>query len=192
MLLELVTPPDATPVSTAEAKTHLAVEHTEHDTFITSLIDAVTAELDGRFGYLRRALVTQTWRYSLPFFPACRKIELPLPPLQSVTSVKYYDGNGDEQTLSTDSYRVVSNAFVGYIELVPAQSWPGTAYRSDAVTIEYVAGFGDAADVPANIKAAMLLRIGELYAGRGDGDAPEGMGKAAARLLAPSRIVTVP
>jgi uncharacterized phiE125 gp8 family phage protein len=193
MLLTLITPPAELPVTLTEAKAHLRVEHTEENALITNLIKAATAEIDGRDGFLRRALVNQTWELGLYWFPTCVRIELPMPPLVSVTHVKYYDADNVEQTFSADNYEVVANAPQGYIALKQGASWPATYQREQAITIRFVAGYGaDSTYIPENVRAAMLLRIGELYANRGDDD-DQDMGPSAAvrRLLSPSRRVVL-
>jgi len=190
MLLSLVTPPANLPVTVAEAKAHLRIEHTEDDTYLETLIKAVTAELDGRQGFLRRALITQTWDYSLPWFPVVRRICVPMPPLLSITSIKYFDADNVEQTFSSDNYETVTQDEQGYVALKQSASWPGTYEREAALTIRFVAGYGAAAtDIPDNIRAAVLLRIGELYANRGDEAINGDMSVTVKRLLNPSRRV---
>jgi len=187
MLLSPHTAPVTMPLTLAEAKAHLRVEHTEEDTLITALIAAATNEIQGRDGYLRRALVTQTWDYYLSYFPVHERICLPLPPLQNVTHIKYFDGDNVEQTFSAANYEVVTTAEQGYVQLAANASWPDSYERQQAVNIQFVAGYGAAAAVPANIRAAMLIRIGELYANRGDAEWSDDMSKPVKRLLAPSR-----
>lgn len=193
MLLSLATPPSAYPVTVEEAKAHLRIEHALDDTYIGTLIAAVTAELDGRQGWLRRALITQTWDYALPRFPVARRICIPFPPLQSVTSIKYFDADNAEQTFASDNYETITQDEQGYVALKQSASWPSTYEREAAVTIRYVAGYGAAAtNVPANIRAAILLRVGELYTNRGDEAVHGDMAVTVKRLLSPSRRVLLP
>lgn len=129
--------------------------------------DSVQAHLDGAGGVLGRALITQTWVMKLPRFPAewCR-LTLPLPPLQSVTSISYRDSANQSQTLASSEYVVVKGGQIGkgYIELAEGSSWPSTYDHPEAVTITFVAGYGDdASDVPGNIIAAGLLLVDDLY-----------------------------
>lgn len=192
MLLSLQTAPVNTPVTLAEAKAHLRVEHTDDDVLIGSLIGVLVAELDGRQSYLRRALITQTWDYFLGWFPTCARIVIPMPPLASVTYVKYFDTSNVEQTFSAGLYEVVTEGEQGYIALNYAQSWPGTYEREKAVSIRFVAGYGaNTTNIPENIRQAMLIRLGELYAGRGDEGGGVGMSDPVRRLLAPSRRVVL-
>ena len=168
MYLSLVTAPAAPLLSLAQAKQHLRVEHTFDDALIVALVSAVEAHIAGRDGFLGRSLLTQTWDYKMPWFPACDHIHVPFPPLQSVTHVKYFDGSDVEQTFASASYATHSATDRGYIKLKQGYGWPGSYTRDDAVTVRFVCGYGGADDVPAPIKAAALLMLGELYTTRGD------------------------
>lgn len=161
MNLTRATAPAEEPVTSAEAKAHLRVTHTDDDTAIAAMIVAAREHLDGNDGTLGRALVTQTWDLSLDSFPS--EIVLPLPPLQSVTSVTYVDTNGDTQTLATSGYEV--DVAGGRIRATDA-GWPDTDDCYNAVTVRFVCGYGLADDVPQAIKHAMLLMIGGMYAFR--------------------------
>lgn len=191
MLLALKTAPAETPVSLTEAKLHLRVEHSADDSLITALIATAVAKLDGRYGRLRRALVTQTWEISYPGFPVCRTVELPMPPLQTVNSIKYFDADNVQQTFDVANYDVVNTDLFGRVKLKPGKSWVPTYERDDAVTINFTCGFGDAAACPAPIKAAILLMVGDLYVNRGDNSAPGKSDETIERLIAPYRLVTV-
>lgn len=187
MLLSLHTAPTETPVSLAEVKAQLRVEHDEEDAILGGMIAAATAEIDGRDGFLRRSLCTQTWDFFLKRFPLHERICLPFPPVQTVTYVKYYDDANVEQTFDPANYEVVTVAEQAYIYLAYNASWPGTYERQQAISIRYVAGYGAAAAVPKNIRAAIFLRVGELYANRGDGEWKGDMTEPCKRLLSPSR-----
>lgn len=183
-----VTPPATTPVSLAEAKLHCHVDHDDDDSLITTLIAAATEHLDGWAGLLGRAMVTQSWRQDFCRFGCLR---LPLP-AASITSITYHDANGDQQTLSTDIYDLFADARGSFVDLKPDQSWPGTQTRHDAVSVTFVAGSG-AADVPAPLKAAVLMLTAHLYLHReavGDGTLAA-LPLGVASLIAPYRRVGV-
>jgi uncharacterized phiE125 gp8 family phage protein len=63
----------------------------------------------------------------------------------------------------------------GLICFAYGKSWPATYPETNAVRIRFVAGYGAAADVPCEIKHAILLKVADLYEYRG-GD--EGMDRA--------------
>ena len=190
MWLNQNTAPSGAPITIAEAKAHCKVDAPDDDVLITGMIAAVTQHLDGRRGYLGRCLLTQSWEYRIHGFPRCDPIEIPLPPLASVGSVKYIDDAGILQTLASDQYVVDTATYHGQIRRAYNVIWPTTRCEDYAVQIAFTAGFGDAAAVPQPIKSAMLMIIEQLYDKRGDdGDAGEITIPAAARwLLGPYRI----
>jgi uncharacterized phiE125 gp8 family phage protein len=166
MNLELKTAPAKQGLTLAETKLHLRVDADTEDTLITSLIKAATQTLDGRDGWLGRALITQTWLMRLPGFPTAG-IRLPFPPLQTVESVKYYDAGGTLQTVAAATYQVVKGETRGRIVLADAAVWPTTVTREDAVVIEFTAGYGaNETDVPEPIRAALKLLVGHWYDAR--------------------------
>lgn len=168
MALRLITAPATYPVTLTEVKSHLRVDHTDDDTLIQLYINAVTAHVDGKDGFLGRALIDQTWELVLDTFPD-NEIKIPLPPLIEVLSVRYDDTAGVQQTISSLTYTVDNVSEPGWV--VPASTWPATFDGINAVRIQFRAGYLDAssppvANVPNDIKSAMLLMIGTLYAQR--------------------------
>lgn len=170
--------PAATPVSLGEAKSHLRVGDDE-DALIQLYLDAAVAHLDGAEGILGRCLVTQTWDWTFDAF--AQSLTVPLPTLQSVTSITYRDADGATQTLSTDDYRVSGQS-------IHVRDIPGTDGEPGAVTVRFVAGYGNAAAVPAAIKAAILLLVGDAYANREAHGEPVSANPAVMNLLRPYRV----
>lgn len=162
MRLKLVTPPASEPVSLDEAKAHCRVDISdEDDLFSDDLIPSARQYLEGA---MRRAFISQTWRLNLDEWPDCDEIELPYAPLQSVSSVVYLDKNGDSTTWDSANYIVDADSEPGRIVLASGVSWPGeTLYPANPIQITFVAGYGDATDVPAYVKRAMKLLIGHWY-----------------------------
>lgn len=161
LIQRLVTPPTVEPLSLAEAKEHLRIEHSVDDGFINTLIIAAREYTEK---VLWRALINQTWEIVLCAFPVFDYITLPKGPLQSVTSVQYLDVNGTLQTLSASVYEVDTKSKYGRVLLKYQQSWPSYLSRWNAVTVTYVVGFGaDADNVPVTIKHALKLLISQMY-----------------------------
>lgn len=184
MDLLLVTEAAAPLVSLDDAKAHLRVEHSQDDALIEALCEAATELIEGRQGWTRRAGGVQTWELRLDAFPCEREIELPLPPLRSVTFIKYLDVNDTEQTFSAANYTAHGRELFGEIELKWGSIWPVTSFQKSAVTIRFEAGY----DIPpARMRQAALITIAALYANRGDNGAGD-LPIAAERLLRPLRV----
>jgi uncharacterized phiE125 gp8 family phage protein len=94
MALTLITPPTVQPISLVEAKQHLRVVDNDDDDIIQLYIQAATEYVDGPYGFLGRALVTQVWQLTLDSFSAAHEIKIPLPPLQGIISIEYDDPSG--------------------------------------------------------------------------------------------------
>lgn len=163
-----VTAPSVEPVTLIEAKAHLAVTHTDDDTMITSRIVSARRACES---ISQRSFITTAWKYTLERWPVCggARIVLPRPRLISVSGLTYLDTTGTRQTLSSSLY-VVSTAREPAV-IIPAYgtTWPGAREFLDSIQVSYTAGYGaTAASVPDDIKAAVLLMVGHLYAHRGD------------------------
>ncbi len=163
MGLVLITAPTAEPLSRTEAKLHCRIDGTDDDTLVDALIKTARLMAEQATG---RALVTQSWRYTLDCFPAAA-INLPRPPLASVQSVKYMDVDGVLQTLVADTdYSVYLSSLLGLVAPAYGVTWPSPRDVPEAVRIEYTAGYGAAAAVPEDIKQWMLLHIAHWYDNR--------------------------
>lgn len=118
----------------------------------------------------RRALVTQTWELTLDGFPY-GAINLPLPPLQTVDSIKYIDTNGVEQTLDSTAYRVLTGGEPGAVQPIYGTVWPNTLADLETVKIRFSCGYGPIApatslNVPKAILQWQLINIANLYENR--------------------------
>jgi len=164
MNLKIKTAPASLPVTTADMKLHLRVDQSADDTLIDILVGGAMEKAETE---TQRALITQTWYMYLDGFPLCTYFYLPKPPLQSVTSIKYNDVDGAEQTLSTSVYGVdKQNGVASRIYLKENQSWPDTEGQPDSVTIEFVCGYGVASAIPKSIIAGIKLLVGHWYENR--------------------------
>jgi uncharacterized phiE125 gp8 family phage protein len=128
----------------------------------------------------RRAHLQQTWDLVLSGFPLSF-IEVPKPPLQSVTSIEYTDDSGEVQQLLTSPVEVQvvaptgPKAGKGRIYPAAGASWPSTLSNlREAVRIRFTAGYPltegspASADVPEDIDQGRLLLIGEMFKNRSE------------------------
>lgn len=125
----------------------------------------------------QRALISQTWKLTLNNFPTDRRpIAIPIRPLQKTPTapiVTYTDTGGATQTLDAATYDVDAPAgpYADYGRLLPVFDtyywpYPPMIPVMNGVTVQFVAGYGAAADVPWPLKQAMLLLIGTWFVNR--------------------------
>lgn len=158
----LVTAPASEPITLAEARKQLelANDDTTHSDHLTLLIQAAREQWEHDTD---SACLTQTWSVNLPYFSGS-SIALPKRPIQSITSITYYDSAEASQTLATSVYAF--DAAARKVRLKTLQTWPTTYERFDAVTVTFVAGYASAANVPAIHKQAMRLLISHYFENR--------------------------
>lgn len=194
--LKLVTAPAELPVSLDEAKAHLRVDGNDEDDLIDILIRAATSHAERLMG---RAIVEQTWDFYLDEFPSDGWINIPKPPLISVTGFFYTSGD-TETAVDASVYRIDSASEPARISLAENASWPTPAVVSNAVRIRFTAGYIDDSSppslttaIPFDIIAAIKLMIGTLYANRETvvlGQAVNQLPWAAEQLLRQHRVHT--
>lgn len=184
----LVTPPAVEPLTLAEAKLHLRVEHSADDTLITVLITTARQVCEA---YTGRALITQTlalWLNS-PF--GGTTITLPRAPLQSVTSLSTFNDSDAESIYSAANYRVDTIRTPGQLVLDDDSSLPD-ARTVNGIKIVYVVGYGNTAtDVPAALRQGMLAHIAVLYEQRGEQDIDVLLPSLSRQLYHPYKIIGV-
>lgn len=161
---ELVTAPTAKPISPAEAKAHLRVDHALDDALIERAIGAAVVHLDGYGGVLGRALMAQRWRQFFSFWPASRSLRLSLAPAVAIVEIRVRASDGTETVLDPAGYRLLAKASQPQVLFPVSASLPAAACEPDAIAVTYDAGYGaNAADVPEPIRQAMLLMVGDMY-----------------------------
>ena len=203
-------------VSLADAKSFLRITHTAENSLITNLITAAVERAqnycNSKFLEHEYTLTMETWDdvYVSNHFTqdlsdgsyirrggyvgkdGLNQIVLPYPPLKSITSIKYYDAAGSQQTWSTDNYRDLTyHNQKGYIEIKDGSTMPTLEDRADAVEIKFKCGYGtssDGTDIPEAIKTAVLLILGRMYELREDSVSK--LPKASEYLLDPYRFKT--
>jgi len=187
MKVRLVTAPAVEPISylDVEAQIRATLDTTEY-AFVNGLISAARHQAET---ITRRALVTQTIELSLNSFPEV--IELPFPPVQSVTSIEYKDADGVLTTLAADQYTLDNSEPA---RIIPAYGvvWPTALNYLDSVKVTFVCGYGLAADVPEPIRQWLLVTVADMYENRESiniGNITSTLGYLDA-LLTPYRVLT--
>lgn len=151
--------PAVEPITVRELQDHSRIDSNDDVALLTSLIQSAREFAEG---YTHRALITQTWELRCDRFPYA--FRLPFGSLQSVSSVKYLDEDGVEQTVASSVYDVDTTSDPGLVVLGYDQSWPTHRNVHHAVRVTFVAGYGDAgSSVPTPIRQALLLLAATLY-----------------------------
>lgn len=143
--------PSLEPLTLAEAKLYLRVEHTAEDSAIAQMI---TAAREVAEEILNTSFLTQRWKLTFAHeLPA--EFALPYGPVQSVISLTRVEENG-----------AVTSLDVGVIEIAPNTSHaicsaPQSAKRFEII---YEAGLGSTtSSVPAALRQSMLQHVAYLY-----------------------------
>lgn len=159
MPLQLVSGPTAEPITLAEAIAHIKPSESALENERIALAVSAVRQLAEQ--ELLRSLGPTTWRLTLDDFPDA--IRLDNPPITSVTSVKYIDEDGVQQTMDASDYRVDSESEPGWIVPAYGESWPSIRPVINAVEVIYVSGYATASAVPAAVKQWMLAMLRTAY-----------------------------
>jgi uncharacterized phiE125 gp8 family phage protein len=172
--LRVSTPPAVEPVTLTEAKSHLRVDSTADDAYVSTLVTAAREWIEQ---YLDRALIRQQLVMTLKSFPvADDEIVLPRPPMategaSTAVSVAYTLASGATATLSTSQYRVDRHRTPGEVQTLYGATWPADRMEDEnSVTVTWWAGYGaSGSSVPAAIRHAILMLVGHWYDGARSG-----------------------
>jgi hypothetical protein len=181
--LALVTPPATEPVTLEAAKEWLRIDGADDDATITNLIGTARQAAED---YLRRSLVTQSWKLNLDLGASSlshlgngvydqpvsaiygelpRVLPLPKGPVQSITSVTTYDLNNAASVFASSNYRV--DASGDRLILNHGALWPSSIRPLGGCEIVYTAGYGTSSSVPQPIRTGILIHLASLYEQRG-------------------------
>jgi uncharacterized phiE125 gp8 family phage protein len=149
------------PVSIAEIKHHVRVEHTDDDSYIYTLVQAATEWCEKKVDrYFLQTRLSATWDY----FPY--EIRLPKPPIyksNSAVTIFYRDSSQNEILLPASEYRI-EHGDPGVLRPNYAGTWPSAISDVNSVKVSWNAGYGtNGMHVPIGIRHAILMLAGHLY-----------------------------
>ncbi len=155
MLLSRVTAP-AVPVAMAQIMQHLRdpLDDAVYLDFIRAAAHNMVAEMTGR------TLGAETWDYSVG--SASGDLVLPKSPVQSVTSISYFDAAGAVQTATIGDFYIFAGEDKTTIRPKPGKTWPSLQDRDDAMTIRFVAGY---TSLPDALTFAVMFAAESIYEG---------------------------
>ena len=161
--LTRITGPASEPVTATEVYRHLRLVEDDTEKAYADAVAVVAREWVEQ--HTGRALLQQTYEVTFDHWWD-GYVELPYPPLQSVTSVKYIDNDGVEQTLSSSLYDVFTGDPIGRIQWAYDASAPVARGEPGAIRIRFVAGYADADAVPEGLKQSILLLAAQWFENR--------------------------
>lgn len=153
--IERTVAPTALVVSVSELKTHLRVTHSDDDTYIEGVIKAAQ-QLAERHCYL--TLPQATFK---AYYDEVDDLEITRHPVQSITSIQYYNFSDVLTTISSDNYKTDLNDF-------PARVWFDAEFETNsdrpaACIVTFVAGYADVADIDSGLKQAIKMIAADMY-----------------------------
>lgn len=164
-LIQIVAP-SVEPVSVAEVLDASRIDDAVFNSQATIAIKALRLHAEARIG---RPLITQTLELVLDGFP-CGEIDLLLPNVQSIVSVKYIDVLKNTQTLSSAEYTLDADSTPSWLLPAYGTDWPATLATANALRVRFIAGYGDtAADVPEDIRCWIIAHCTQIL------NSPDGM-----------------
>lgn len=161
MALVLVSGPSIEPVSVDEVKAQLRLDGDEENLLLAGLVSTARVHLETM---TERAFITQQWTLLLDEWPLGSVLELPLAPVQSISSVAVFDIDDQPLVIDPPDYRLDAASDP------PRFIWRGPAPRPDperpenGISITFTAGYGERpADLPQPLRQAMLLLVAHWY-----------------------------
>ncbi len=162
MSATLLAAPAAEPLSLAEAKAYLRVEHDADDAVIGALIVAARTQVEA---LTRRALISQTWRFVYDAWPADGCVRLKMGPMQSVVALRVYNESGAAHAQDVESLVLDKAALV---IAAPPFALPLPGRSTAGIELDLRLGFGDSAgSVPETLRLALRMLVAHWYENRG-------------------------
>ena len=181
----LLTGPAAEPITLAEAKQFIRVEHDDDDDIIAALIAGSRIHVETQ---TRRALITQTWRLTRDAWPDCGFVAVLPAPLVSLVAARIYRSDGSTQAIDVDAFaldKISAPARISFTRgALAAPERPVSG-----IEIDVTVGYGDAEDVPEPLRQAIRLLVAHLYENRGSAGEVR-LPPAVQALLAPYRVLS--
>ena len=153
-------------ITTAQAKEHLRITHSDDDTYIAAITLAASEwceEYQNRV-YVQREVIDYYDRFPTIIRP--RKS-----PLISVDDIYYYNTSGVLTLCAATVYDVGIYKEPGRIALAYEQEWPSTRTMINAVVVTYQAGWAARANIPEEIKHAVKEMVAHMFEHRGEASA---------------------
>ena len=143
--------PAAQQIPTADLRAHCRIG-TDEDALLIGFLAGAVGHAEH---YTQRSIGSQTLELALDEFPT-GSIELLRGPVTSITSIKYIDVSGVEQTLSNTLYTLDDYGLKAWAVPAFETDWPVTKAVANAVKVRYVAGDAKISLITANSGGAVV------------------------------------
>ena len=182
--LTIVADVSGEPISADNVREYAHIDDGVETTVINNMIKSSRLYVEN---YLGRSLLNRTLKLSIDYVDEVdqplwegtrigpdmairrRYIQLPRPPVVSVTHVKTFDDADTETTLASSKYYVDNQREPARIVLRNGETWPTALRVANAIEITYVSGYGASrSNVPEAIIQGLLSHISFMYENRGD------------------------
>lgn len=183
---KVTTGPVVEPITVEELKLFARIDGADEDLLLEGFIEAVRGNAEA---YLGQALISQTITMQMDYWPS-ETIELPRPPLISITGVYTLDEDDVATEYSSDYYYAITWAVPGLLVLRQGVSPPENTERDyGGYQVVFVAGYGEeATDVPQGIRDGLMLWAATTYEKRMPSASPP---PDAMILLKPYRVIKI-
>lgn len=170
-MLRRLAPPTKPALTVEDAKLHLRVDSDIEDMLIEMQLEAAVDLVES---FTTRILAPANYRQSFDEWSTKGYLDLGVAPIREVTSLKYMDGNGDEQTIDAANWYWRPNQDGGRLYLASGYSNPTLWGRPGDIAATFSAGYSapnemsedQALRCPARAKSLVLLILGNWYANR--------------------------
>lgn len=161
---KVTTPPVMEPVTVEELKMFARIDGNDENSLLSSFLQSARSLTEG---YLNRALIEQTITLKMDSWPG-EAIELPRPPLISITAVETLDEDDTATEYSSDYYYIITTQEPGLLILKFGVTPPQNTERYyGGYQIRYKAGYGTtASSVPSAIKDSIKQWATAMYENR--------------------------
>jgi uncharacterized phiE125 gp8 family phage protein len=186
----LLAAPAVEPVTLAEAKQFIRVEHNDDDDVIAALIAGARIHLEAQ---TRRALITQGWRVMRDVWPAAGCLLLLPVPVQTLDAVRIIKSDDTTLALELAGFALDTSDAPARLSLRGAPPAPERPLAG--IEIDITCGYGDApADVPQPLRQAIRLLVAHWYENRGlvaAGEQVAPLPQTVAALIASYRVLSL-
>ena len=187
----LLAGPAAEPVTLAEAKQFLRVEHDDDDDIIAALIAGSRIHVETQ---TRRALITQNWRLTRDVWPATGWVALLPVPVKTLDAVRVSRSDGTTLALDVAGFALDKSAAPARLSFVHGVP-PAPGRAAAGIEIDITCGYGDAStNVPEPLRHAIRLLVAHWYENRGivaAGGEVAVLPQSVAALIAPYRVLAL-